>query len=96
MQITVQGYLTLSQKLGQRVCQLPDQPPPTLQDLLDYLAADLGLDLSNLGLDSQTGRSKRTLVLLLNGQHLSHLPAGLQTMLQEGDQLAIFPPIAGG
>jgi molybdopterin converting factor small subunit len=36
------------------------------------------------------------LVILLNGMHYKHLPDGLNTILKDGDTLAIFPPVAGG
>jgi sulfur-carrier protein len=96
MQVTVKGYLTLKAVLGRRLYNLPDHPPPTLQDLLERLQADLGGDVPGLEIDPLSGRPAGALVLLLNGQHLSHLPSGRQTPLKEGDVLSIFPPIAGG
>lgn len=96
MQITVQGYLTLKAALGRRVYDLADHPPPTLQDLLDRLQADLGGAVPGLEIDPHTGKPSGALVLLLNGLHLSHLPAGPEKTLKDGDVLSIFPPIAGG
>jgi molybdopterin synthase sulfur carrier subunit len=96
MQITVQGYLTLKAALGRRVFDLADHPPPTLQDLLDRLQADLGGAVPGLEFDPQTGKPAGALALLLNGRHLSHLPTGLNTILKDGDILSVFPPIAGG
>lgn len=96
MQVTVQGYLTFKPALGRRVVDLADHPPPTLQDLLERLQADLGSEIPGLEFGPHTAKPSRVQVLLLNGQHLSHLSAGLQTPLKEGDVLSIFPPIAGG
>lgn len=96
MHITVQGYLTLKPVLSRRIYDMADQPPPTLMDLLGRLEADLARDLPGLARDLHTGKPSGALVLLLNGQHLSHLPAGIKTTLKDGDLLSIFPPIAGG
>jgi molybdopterin converting factor small subunit len=34
--------------------------------------------------------------ILINGRHYSHIPQKLNTPLQEGDDVSLFPPIAGG
>ena len=36
------------------------------------------------------------IIVLVNGRHVSHLPNGLSTELNDGDEVALFPPIAGG
>ena len=61
----------------------------TLRDLLGQLGhrADEGL--------TAPGTARR-LIILVNGRHTSHLPDGLDTVLMDGDQVAIFPPVAGG
>ncbi len=38
---------------------------------------------------------KPFIIILKNGRHIQHLN-GLETDLEEGDYIAIFPPIAGG
>ncbi|MGD8857203.1 MAG: MoaD/ThiS family protein [Chloroflexota bacterium] len=38
----------------------------------------------------------RQVAILVNGRHYSHLPNGLNTKLKDGDDVALFPPIAGG
>ena len=38
---------------------------------------------------------KPFIIILKNGRHIQHLN-GLETELEEGDNIAIFPPIAGG
>ena len=41
------------------------------------------------------GKLKPYMVILRNGRHIQHLK-GLKTELAEGDNIAIFPPVAGG
>lgn len=38
---------------------------------------------------------KPFMIVLKNGRHIQHLK-GLETELEEGDELAVFPPVAGG
>ena len=96
MRITVEGYLTYKAALGRRVYDLADQPPPTLQDLLDLLLKEIPDQIPALDFFSFAGRERRTLALLLNGKHISHLPEGVNTKLKDGDLLSVFPPIVGG
>jgi molybdopterin converting factor small subunit len=32
----------------------------------------------------------------VNGRHVSHLPEGLETELADGDEVSVFPVVAGG
>jgi molybdopterin converting factor small subunit len=47
------------------------------------------------GFDGRGGRQQHVPVLV-NGRHCTHLPDGLDTELRDGDQVDLFPPIAGG
>jgi molybdopterin synthase sulfur carrier subunit len=95
MQIQVKGYLTYRDLIGTRNVEL-SAPRATLWDCLQVLAAEIGEDFRNEVLDVESGGLQPHIALLLNGQHYRHLEAGLETQLHAGDQLAFFPPIAGG
>jgi len=90
----VKGYLTYRASIGEQVIPLDSGSPLTLRDLLARLARDSSLGDFLLHAESNTGRPD--VIILLNGRHLSSLPSGLDTLLQEEDELAIFPPLAGG
>lgn len=97
MQITVRGYLTFKSSLGKQVIQLDGQLNPSLQDLLKAMAPSLNVEpAASLLLDPLSGEPQSAIAILLNGKHLAHLPDGLRTPLRDGDELAIFPPVAGG
>jgi molybdopterin synthase sulfur carrier subunit len=89
MKIWVRGYLGLQAVLGEQPCIEIDGDRVTLRDLLDQLGHRGEEHLEAPG-------TARRLVILVNGRHTSHLPDGLDTVLRDGDQVAIFPPVAGG
>ena len=90
----VKGYLTYRASIGEQVIVLDTRSQLTLRDLLVQLGRDAGLGDSLLQADSETGHHGA--VILLNGRHLSSLPSGLDTRLDDEDEVAIFPPLVGG
>ena len=94
MKIKVRGYLTFKESIGAQVLDLGDEDSLTLRELLLRLppASGLGEALQR----AEGGQLGPGLVLLVNGQHHSHLPGRLDASLRDGDEVAIFPPLAGG
>lgn len=68
----------------------------TVDDLLYELSEKYGEDFRKMIFDPQTNAPGRNIRILINGRHHSHLPGKLSTQLQEGDEVSLFPPIAGG
>lgn len=95
MQIQVKGYLTFRELLGTRVIEIDGQTV-TLRGCLQVLEAEIGEGFREQVLDVQGGELRPHVALLLNGQHYRHLNKGMDTLVKDGDQLAIFPPVAGG
>jgi molybdopterin synthase sulfur carrier subunit len=96
MAVRVKGYLTFRDVVGEQFYPLPDNETQTLNQLLDWLSAELGKDFTDLVIDPQTNMLSQHVSILINGRHYSHLPDKLDTRLQEGDEVSIFPPLAGG
>jgi MoaD family protein len=91
--ITVQGYLTFKGLVGKRQISMP--PGSSLQDLLLRLQGELGEPFKEQASNIR-GELREDVAILLNGRHYKHLPEGVNTILKDGDQVAIFPPVAGG
>ena len=94
MKIKVQGYLTFKESIGAQVLDLGDENSITLRELL--LRLPLGSGVVEALQRAEGGQVRPGLVLLVNGQHHSHLPGRLDAILKDGDEVAIFPPLAGG
>jgi len=93
IQITVQGYLTFKEQVGKRQVSLP--AGSSLRDSLSFLRKELGEPFGDEAYDD-FGELREHIIVLLNGMHCRHLPDGLSTILKDGDQVTIFPPLAGG
>ena len=96
MKIKVKGYLTLKDLLPEQVIQIDDGIKFSLKDLLDQLTHKADRELEETIFDTGTRNVRREVAVLVNGSHYTHIPDGLDTLLQDEDEIAIFPPIAGG
>ena len=96
MKIKIKGYFNFKKvirNLGISEIEMADR---TLIGLFDVLSNRFGEEFTDLSYDSRTKRVRGDIRILLNGRHIVHLPKGLDTELGEGDEVALFPPVAGG
>ena len=96
MKISVKGFLTLRELMGGRAVAELEVEEMTLSELLNKLAIIYGKPFSDTIYSSDEGKLNRHIRILVNGQHYSHLPCKLNTRLDEGDEICLFPPVAGG
>ena len=68
----------------------------TLLELLNELADMFGDRFSEMVYDKAGKGLNEQIRILINGRHYSQIPQKLNTRLQAGDEVAIFPPIVGG
>ena len=93
IRITVQGYLTFKETVGKRQVSMP--AGNSLRDVLAFLRQESDGRFREEAFN-EDGELREHTAVLLNGMHYRHLPDGLNSLLKDGDQIAIFPPIAGG
>jgi len=92
MRINVLAFANFREILGKEreMCLLEGA---TVRDLLDLLAAD-GQAFKEAAFD-ESGMLRDYVLLMVNKKRIDPV-LDLSRQLQEGDELAIFPPLAGG
>jgi molybdopterin synthase sulfur carrier subunit len=91
MEVRIFG--SLRPLVGQRAIEVAVPPGGTVGDMLARTAASypaLGARMLDEG-----GRPTRAVHVLVNGRSIAFLD-GVDTVLQEGDRIALFPPVGGG
>ncbi len=101
MKVIVKPYLFLRDIFGftSREIVLPDEGEKTVGELLNILRRKHQLpdqvDIAQGRLILLEENRPVGLVILVNGRNIGKL-SGLDTILNEGDHVTLFPPAAGG
>ncbi|WP_436347343.1 ubiquitin-like small modifier protein 1 [Natronorubrum sp. FCH18a] len=96
MEIELRFFATFRDAVGQKERVQAFDDDATVGDVLASLEAEYdGLEgqLLEDGDDGITIRPQ--LSVLKNGRDVTHM-AGVETVLEDGDRLSAFPPVAGG
>ncbi len=91
--IKVEFFATLRLVLGVAGLEIEAGGPVSVRQLIDMVSRKLGTDISVKLLDGD--RVKRGTMILVNGKNIHHLN-GLDTTVNPGDRVAVFPPAGGG
>jgi molybdopterin synthase sulfur carrier subunit len=89
----VRIFGSLRQFVGAKAVEIELAPGASVQCLLNRLSAEYPV-LEEEFFD-EDGSLRRSINVLLNGRHIAFLE-GLDTTLQEDDQVALFPAVGGG
>jgi molybdopterin synthase sulfur carrier subunit len=86
MKVEVRTFLTMKEATGGR----------SSLELSSTVGERFGEDFVNRVFELGEEVHSRQVLVLVNGKNTSSLSEGLDTPLEEGDEIAIFPPIVGG
>ena len=97
MQVPVRFFTSLREIVGKKeeTLKFPADAKVTVERVLETLKQRYGKQFVEYVYDRKTGEVKGFLQFLINGKSATTMN-GLQTTLQDGDVLAILPPVGGG
>jgi len=96
MEVKIRFFTTLREITNKREETLTtSNPKTTVSTVLELLSEKYGKPFDDYVFDAKTGQVKGFLQFLINGKSTSTLN-GLETVLEEGNVLAILPPVGGG
>jgi molybdopterin synthase sulfur carrier subunit len=97
LRVSVRFFTSLREIVGKRgeTLEFPEGEKVTVDTVLKTLAQRYGKRFVEYVYDGDTGAIRGFLQFLVNGKSASTID-GLQTTLQDGDVLAILPPVGGG
>ena len=96
MKIVVKSFLTLRKAMDGQASLEIEADEMTIRELLERLCNRFGKDLRNVIFDPESGGENQDIKVLINGRHYRHMPEGLDNHLKDGDEVSIFPLMAGG
>ncbi len=85
IEVTIKYLVSLADKVGKRKETVAFKEGTTLIDIAEWLNAQYNIDLPN-----------PRIMTVLNGKGWEQYPEKTATLLQSGDTILLFPPIAGG
>ncbi|AHF98572.1 molybdopterin converting factor [Halostagnicola larsenii XH-48] len=92
MELELRFFATFREAVGQKEVRRTVADGLSVGDALSELEAEYdGLEGKLL----EDGSIRPQLSVLKNGRDVAHM-AGTDTILEDGDRLSVFPPVAGG
>jgi sulfur-carrier protein len=92
VRVRVEFYAAIQKTFGEKSTLAVLAPRTTVASLLVGLC---GTPVRQRAIFDAAGRVHPTITILKNGRNIVFLD-GLETELQDGDKIALFPPVTGG
>ena len=96
MKIIVKGYFNLQKAMEGKSLVEMEKGTASLREVLRELCDRFGKDLTELIYPSEAEEPAGRLIVLVNGRNYLSMPDRLETRMKDGDEVALFPPLAGG
>lgn len=95
MKITIHAVLGIKQVIGQRMTEIDLPAQSRVRDLLAYMKETWGKALYFHLFDPTDGSILPHVRIMVNGQTIQYLQ-GMDTVLEENDEVLFLPPASGG
>lgn len=95
MKITLHTILGIKEIVGNRLTEIDLPQGSTIGDFLNYMKDKWGDKLVGRLFDPNSGAVLPYVRIMVNGQTIDYLQ-GTETLLKEGDEVLILPPVSGG
>jgi len=97
LRVSVRFFTTLREvtRKKEEVLEFPEGENVTIAVVLERLSEQYGKRFSEYAYEKKTREVKGVLQFLVNGRSMASFN-GLETILADGDVLAIIPPVGGG
>ena len=96
MKIVVKSFLALRKVMDGQASLEIEAEQLTIRQLLEKLCNRFGENLRNMIFDPEMQGESQDIKILINGRHFRHLPDAFDSELKDGDEVSIFPLMAGG
>jgi molybdopterin synthase sulfur carrier subunit len=93
--VKVRTILTLKTIMGSGEIELPVAEGSTLGQLITTLVNKYGNDLASHLYEPNSKNLRSYIRLMVNGRDIAFLE-GIETVLRNGDEVLILPPVSGG
>ena len=93
--VTVHTILGIKKILGQRALDISVPEGCTVGELLEIMKKTWGENLASLLFEPNSSSLLPHIVLMVNGRDIRFLN-NMETVLQDGDEILILPPVGGG
>ena len=94
MRVTIKFFTALREIAGKKEEVFEFSRGTTIKELLKHLSENYGQAFKEY-IYNEKGRVKSHLEFLINGKSITTLK-GFETKLNDGDKIAIIPPVGGG
>lgn len=92
MHLELRFFASFREEVGQKILEREyDADAVSVGDVLEELTSEH----PDLDLFEEPGELRGFVSIMKNGRDVTHLD-GLETPLEDGDKLSVFPPVAGG